>query len=236
MPADEAPIAEAAYDELADEYAQEVESSAYNADLAFPGTVDLVPDVDGKRVLDAGCGTGVYTEWLLDQGAEVVGVDASEAMLDHAAERVGDRADLRRANLAEPLEFADDAAFDGVVCVLVLGYVEDWRKPFAEFARLLRPGGFLVFTVAHPFDEFPLEEDENYFAVERRTKEWSVEVPYYRRPLSEVLNPLVEAGLRVDRIAEPQPTEAFGEKRPERYEKESRQPVFLCVRATNEEE
>lgn len=233
MPSEEDPTVEAAYDELAEEYAREVETSAYNADLAFPGTVEIVPDVAGKRVLDAGCGTGVYAEWLLEQGAEVVGVDASEEMLAEAADRVGDRADLYRADLGEPLPFADDA-FDGVVSVLVLGYIEDWRRPFSEFARVLEPGGFLVFTVANPFDEFPLEEDENYFAVERRVKEWSVEIPYYRRPLAEVLNPLVEAGFRVDRIAEPQPTEGFREKRPERYEKESRQPVFLCVRATNE--
>lgn len=234
MPSEDEPTVEAAYDELAEEYAREVETSAYNADLAFPGTIELVPDVDGERVLDAGCGTGVYTEWLLEQGAEVVGVDVSEEMLAEAADRVGERATLHRADLAEPLEFADADSFDGVVSVLVLGYVEDWRRPFSEFARVLEPGGFLVFTVANPFDEFPLDEDENYFAVERRVKEWSVEVPYYRRPLSEVLNPLVEAGFRVDRIAEPQPTEEFREKRPERYEKESRWPVFLCVRAVKE--
>lgn len=228
---DSDPIAEDAYDELADAYAEEVESSAYNADLAFPGTTALVPDVDGKRVLDAGCGTGVYAEWLLDQGADVVGVDASEAMLDRATERVGDRAEFHRADLGDSLEFAADGEFDGVVSGLALDYVEDWGPTFAEFARVLAPGGFLVFSVAHPFDEFPLDGDENYFDVERRTKDWDVEVPYYRRPLGEMLNPLLDAGFRIERIGEPRPTEAFAEKRPERYEVESKRPVFLGVRA-----
>ncbi|WP_226013063.1 class I SAM-dependent methyltransferase [Halomicrobium salinisoli] len=227
---DEGPVAEDAYDELADEYAETVEENPYNAHLDFPATTDLVPDVEGKRVLDAGCGSGRYAEWLLDRGADVVGVDASEAMLDHAADRVGDRAELRRADLAEPLGFAADDAFDGVVSALVLGYVQDWRDPFREFARVVRPGGFVVFSVTHPFDEFPLDESDDYFAVERRTKEWSVDVPYYRRPLTEVFDPVLDAGFRIEAVAEPRPTEAFREQRPERYEKESKRPVFLAMR------
>ena len=46
-----------------------------------------------------------------------------------------------------------------------------------------------------------------------------------------MLNPLVEAGFEIDQIVEPRPTPAFAEAMPERYEKESRYPVFLCVRA-----
>jgi SAM-dependent methyltransferase len=233
----EDPIAEAAYDELADTYAEEVRTNPYNADLEFPATTSLIPDVEGKRVLDAGCGTGVYTEWLLDRGADVVGIDVSEAMLEHARERVGNRAEFVRTDLGEPLEFAETDSFDGVVSALALGYVADWRMPFAEFARLLRPGGFLVFSTGHPLDQFPPEDDEgeaNYFEVERAVKEWDVEVPYYRRPFSEIVEPLLETGFRIDEVLEPRPTAAFEEKWPERYEKESRYPVFLCVRAVRE--
>lgn len=89
-PADD-PIAEDAYDALADQYAETVRSNPYNAHLEFPATTALIPDIEGKRVLDAGCGTGVYTEWLLEEGAEsVVGVDGSEEMLAHARDAVGD--------------------------------------------------------------------------------------------------------------------------------------------------
>lgn len=234
MTADDDPIAKAAYDELADAYAADVRTNAYNAELEFPATSSLIPDVDGKRVLDAGCGTGVYTEWLVDQGADVVGVDVSDEMLGHAIEQVGDRAAFERADLEAPLEFATARSFDGIVSALALSYVEDWRGVFSEFARLLRPGGFFVFSTGHPLDEFPPENDEaeNYFEIERLSKEWDVDVPYYRRPFSEMLNPLLENGFQLDTIVEPQPTEAFAEQRPDRYEKESRYPVFLCVRAT----
>ena len=229
MAGDEESTAADAYDEFAATYTEEVESSPYNADLEFPGTTDLIPDVSGKRILDAGCGTGAYTEWLLEQGAEVVGVDASEGMLDRARERVGDRARFRQVDLEDSLDFADES-FDGVVSALVLGYIADWEAVFSEFARLLEPGGFVVVSTKHPFDEFPLGADENYFEVERKTTDWSVEIPYYRRPLAAILNPVIEAGFRIDEIAEPQPTTRFEARWPERYQKESKRPVFLGVR------
>ena len=231
MPSEDDPIAEDAYDQIADEYDEDVKSNAYNAHLEFPATSSLVPDVDGKRVLDAGCGTGVYTEWLLDRGADVVGVDVSEEMLAHARERVGERATFHRADLGEPLDFAAEHSFDGVLSALALDYVREWREAFSEFARVLEPGGFLVFSVGHPMDVFEAGGDGNYFEVERQTKEWAVDVPYYRRPFSEMLEPLVEVGFGIEQIVEPQPTEEFERVRPERYETESTNPVFLCVRA-----
>jgi SAM-dependent methyltransferase len=232
MPAEDDPIAADAYDQIADAYDEDVKSNAYNAHLEFPATSSLVPDVDGKRVLDAGCGTGGYTAWLLDQGASVVGVDVSEEMLAKARETVDGRADLQRADLGAPLPFDDDS-FDGVLSALALGYVRAWRETFAEFSRVLRPGGFLVFSVGHPMDQFTHDGESNYFDVERQTKEWAVDVPYYRRPFSAVVQPLLEAGFALAELVEPQPTEEFKAVRPERYETESRNPVFLCVRATN---
>jgi predicted TPR repeat methyltransferase len=223
------PIAEGAYDAIADEYAEDVPTNAYNANLEFPATTELIPEVDGQRILDAGCGTGIYSEWLLDRGAELVGVDVSEAMLDHAREAVGDRAAFHRATLGNTLEFADERAFDGIVSALVIDYVEDWDALFAEFARVLEPGGYVVFSVVHPLDT--LDEAENYFETEQYVKEWSVDVPCYRRPLEAMVGPVVDAGFSIDEMSEPQPTAEFAEKQPERYEKESRNPVFLCVRA-----
>lgn len=160
-------------------------------------------------------------------------VDVSEAMLTHVRKRVGDQVAFYHANLGEELGFAADNSFHGVVSALVLGYVKDWRRTFAEFARVLKPGGFVVFSVMHPIDT--LDDYANYFDVEPRTKDWSIEVPYFRRPFSEIVNPLLETGFEIDELAEPQPTDAFREKRPERYEKESKRPVFLCVRAVNEQ-
>lgn len=236
MPPEELPTVEEAYDRLAETYETQ-ENDPYCADLEFPAMKDLLPDVAGKRVLDAGCGHGRYAEWLAERGADVVAVDENAEMLERAERRVGERATIHRADITEPLAFADDDEFDGVVCGLSLHYVEDWREPFAEFARVLRPGGFLAFSAQHPVDEYVAFEAQNYFAVERETMTWpaadgEVDVPFYRRPFAEVVNPLLETGFRLDELVEPTPRESFEDKKPESYEKRLRYPTFLCVRAS----
>jgi ubiquinone/menaquinone biosynthesis C-methylase UbiE len=234
MISDEDPIAKDVYDELADEYDQAVRPNLHTADLEFSATTSLIPDVDGKRVLDAGCGTGVYTEWLLDQEAKVVGVDVSEEMLNHAIKKVDTQAEFHQADLEKPLGFAAENAFDGIVSALALDYVKNWRQTFTEFARILNPGGFIVFSVLHPRSTFSPDKDKDYLEVEMKQKEWTVDVPYYRRPFSEIINPLPETGFQIDTVCNPQPTEEFEENPPELSEKKSRHSVFLCVRAVKQ--
>jgi len=237
MPPDDAPTVERAYDRLAGTYEVQ-ENDPYCAHLEFPAMTDLVPDVAGKTVLDAGCGTGRYAEWLAERGADVVAVDENAEMLGRAKQRVGDRAAIHRADITEALAFAGDNDFDGVVSGLSLHYVEDWREPFAEFARILDAGGFLAFSAHHPVDEYEAFEGEDYFAVERKTMTWpsgdggEVDVPFYRRPFAEVVNPLLETGFRLDELVEPTPTADFADEKPESYEKRLRYPSFLCAKAS----
>ena len=82
-------IAYEAYEKLADAYAEQIDTMPHNAYLERPATISLLSEVNGKIVLDAGCGPGSLAEWLLDQGATVIGVDASPSMVKHAHKRVG---------------------------------------------------------------------------------------------------------------------------------------------------
>jgi SAM-dependent methyltransferase len=225
-----------AYDRMAADYDLDLRSNPYDEHLAFPATSGLLSEVTGvDRALDAGCGTGQYAEHLQEAGVEVVGVDASREMLARGREQVPG-AEFVHGDLASPLPF-DGGAFDLVVSALAMGYLEDWTATLGEFARVLGPGGVLVVSTTHPFDQFhdtdpDADEDRpNYFRVERRVKQWDVPVPHYRRPMSAVVEPLLDAGFRLDRFLEPEPTAGFREAWPERYEKESRFPVFLCLRA-----
>lgn len=197
---------------------------------SWPATWRLLPDVDGKRVLDAGCGVGDHVEPLLNAGGDVVGIDASESALDVARERFGDRTSFRRADLTDPLEF-DDEAFDVVLSHLVLDHVEDWRPVFEEFARVLSPGGVLVFTTVHPMQYYlEYDEVENYYEVRPVTVTWDEPVTSYHRPMSRVLEPLAGARFRLERLAEPSPPDEYVRRAAERWDVTER-PQLLCVRA-----
>ena len=66
------PIALDAYETLAEAYASVVDTKPHNAYYERPATLSLLPNVNGKRVLDAGCGPGVYSEWLIERGARTL--------------------------------------------------------------------------------------------------------------------------------------------------------------------
>lgn len=142
---DEKPIALGAYEALAERYAALVDSKAENAYYERPATLSLLPDVEGKRVLDAGCGPGSYSEWLVVHGAEVMAIDVSPKMVQLAKRRLGTRAEICQADLSKPLDFLEDESFDLVLCPLVLDYIRDWKSVFTEFCRILRESSLLIF-------------------------------------------------------------------------------------------
>ncbi len=232
----EKPIAFDAYQKLADSYAAKVDTKPHNAYYERPATLSLLPDVAGMDVLDAGCGPGVYTEILVELGATVVGIDASPRMIELARDRVGDRAEFEVADLSKPLDRFEAETFDLVLSPLVLDYVDDWRSVFREFFRVLKPGGYLLFSIHHPFMDFQYFKSENYYAIEKVGVEWSgfgekVFMPSIRRPMEEVINPLAAAGFVIERMLEPRVTKELKATDPRHYAELSKQPCFLCVRA-----
>jgi len=231
------PIALDAYETLAEAYAAVVDTKPHNAYYERPATLSLLPEVHGKRVLDAGCGPGVYTEWLTECGAKVVAVDASRKMIELAQKRLGSKADFLQADLSRPLTFLEDISFDIVLCPLVLEYIEDWHGVFAEFYRILRPESHVIFSVTHPFSDYLYFKSSNYFETELVGGEWRgfegvrVYMPSFRRSLESTLSPVIEAGFFMEKILEPKVTEELRDADPKHYAELSRQPVFLCVRA-----
>src|SRR5688572_20852553 len=111
-PMNEKPISLDAYNTLAGSYASLVDTKPHNAYYERPATLSLLPDVAGKDVLDAGCGPGVYSEWLVEHGARVTGIDASAKMIELAKQRLQGRAEIHEADLSRPLDFLEDGSFD----------------------------------------------------------------------------------------------------------------------------
>jgi SAM-dependent methyltransferase len=224
-----------AYDQLAATYAARIDSNLYNAQYERPATLSLLPEVRGLCVLDADCGPGVYAEWLAAHDAEVVAFDASAAMVHLARARLGETCTVLQADLGQPLTFAPDGAFDLVLSTLALDFVADWDAVFGEFHRVLAPQGQLVFSVNHPFYDAVDFATENYFATEAVTVTYGslgeVGVPTWRRPLSAIIAPLLLASFTLERLLEPEPTEAFRATDPERAAALRHRPMFLCISA-----
>jgi ubiquinone/menaquinone biosynthesis C-methylase UbiE len=107
----------------------------------------LIDRVPPGRALDAACGTGRHTAYLVSRGHRVSGVDATAAMLEKARARVPS-ADLRQGDLAG-LPF-EDGMFDVAVCALALSHLPDPAPAILELARVVRPGGTLVLSDLHP--------------------------------------------------------------------------------------
>ena len=108
--------------------------------------LDLMGPVEGRRILDLGCGDGLLAWTLADRGARAVGVDVDRAMLDVASAR-SMRSHRQRPRFVqgriEQLPFPD-GSFDIVVIVTVLCLVADRADAVREAARVLGPGGRLV--------------------------------------------------------------------------------------------
>jgi len=111
-------------------------------------------------------------------------------------------------------------------------YLKEWRPAFREIYRVLNPQGILVFSTHHPFMDWKLFNREDYFALEKLEDEWKVgKVEYYRRPLTAMSDDLDAAGFYIERLLEPQPTEAFKFADIEGYERLMKNPWFLVIRA-----
>ena len=225
-----------AYEALADTYSEKVDAKPHNAFYERPATLSLIGNVSQETVLDAGCGPGVYSKWLLDRGARVVALDASEKMLGHARKRTEGRATFYHANLEEPLSFLKDNSFDGIVSALAITYVRDHDTLFAEFNRVLRNAGWLVFSTEHPFFSYGYFKVGNYFETQQVGSDWTgfgdkVYMPSYYHSLGSICSALAKNGFVIERIVEPKPTEEFRTADPTEYEKRNKYPLFICFRA-----
>lgn len=192
----------------------------------------LAGDVAGRRILDAGCGSGSLSEGLRTRGATVTGIDASARMLTLARQRLGDGVELCLADLNDPLPF-EEGSFDDVIASLVLHYLKDWTPALTEMHRVLVCGGRLFVSVDHPIVAYMIQEPRpDYFANTRYEFEWEfggqrVPMQFWRKSLQQMLDAFSAAGFRVTSITEPQPQPEARELHPEGFAHFSTSRGFL---------
>jgi ubiquinone/menaquinone biosynthesis C-methylase UbiE len=221
------------YDTIASRYAAEIDSRPWNALYERPATLALLPDVEGMHVLDAGCGAGWYADWLVRHGAHVVAVDRSAQMVTLAERRLNGRAQVMQGDVSALASLVHNGTFDLIVSSLVLHYLADLPATFAEWARVLKPGGSLVFSTHHPVRQESLL-DPGYLQAQLIEERWGwlgELMRYYQRPLRDLTEPLAAAGFVIERVCEPSPSEELRSADPKGYDRLSRVPAFIFVRA-----
>ncbi|NOH26071.1 class I SAM-dependent methyltransferase [Vibrio europaeus] len=224
------------YTKHALKYSEVVKDNIYNALLERPSTLALLGDVKGKAVVDMGCGSGIYAQWFLEQGvSNLTCVDLSAEMIDLVKSEYGARLTAYVQDLLKGLPNEASSSADIIVCPLVLHYIEDLNVVLKDVYRVLKPGGYIVFSTHHPFADFECTTSGNYFERERVTEDWNtvgdpVEVSFYRRSLTEISDAVTSSGLFISRISEGEVDERAKAISEEAYQYLKRNPNFIFFR------
>ncbi|MGH4017752.1 MAG: class I SAM-dependent methyltransferase [Pseudonocardiaceae bacterium] len=222
-----------------------------------PAFLALLPDVSGARGIDLGCGDGHNTRLVADRGAAMTGLDIAAGFVAaaHDEEARNPRGISYVQASAAALPFPG-GSFDFACAFMSLMDMPDPRRVLAEAARVLRPGGFLQFSIEHPFATTAYRRwirdgdgakqalaVAGYFdqgetidtwlfgsvPVELRESLPPFQVPRFRRTLSQWLNAVADAGLAVEAADEPRADEATAAHDP-RVADTGLVPYFLHLR------
>jgi ubiquinone/menaquinone biosynthesis C-methylase UbiE len=208
----------------------------YRDYLNTPAFFAMLPDVAGLTGLDIGCGEGHNTRLLARRGARVTAIDIAEDFIQHA----------RQAEAEEPLGIAylvasavelpfAGAAFDFATGFMSFMDVPETERVLAEAFRVLKPGGFLQFSICHPCFDTPhrrnlrdasgrtyaIEVGDYFRNLDGEVDEWlfkaapphvkqglpKFKTPRFTRTLSQWLNLLIATGFRLERVEEPRPSD-----------------------------
>ena len=208
----------------------------YRDFLNTPAFFDILPDVRGLIGLDIGCGEGHNTRLLAERGARMMAIDISRVFAQHAQQlenQVPSGISYQVASAVE-LPYAD-AAFDFATAFMSFMDIAETGTVIAESYRVLKPGGFLQFSITHPCYDTPhrrnlRDENGRTYAIEvggyfdnlqGRIMEWlfsaappeaveglpMLKIPLFTRTMSEWLNLLMDTGFYLERFEEPRPSD-----------------------------
>jgi len=207
----------------------------------------VLPDFQGKRVLDLGCGFGWHCRYAVENGAKsVIGVDISQKMLNEAKSQTTYENIKYICMPIEDIDFPDNS-FEVVISSLALHYIQSYEDVLNKINKCLSKGGDFVFSVEHPIFTAQGPQDwyyddkgsilhwpvDHYFTEgARKAKFLGEEVIKYHRTLTTYLNSLAKAGFEITGVVEPKPAENLLYTVPGMLD-ELRRPMMLLVSARN---
>jgi len=203
-----------------DRHAIPTHSAHYGPWAPLENDLRLLGTVQGLRILEVGCGGGQCAIAFARQGATVAGLDLSDAQLDFARNlAAAEGVDIPfTQGSAEDLSAFADGAWDVVFSAYAFQYVADMARCLAECARVLRPGGRLLFSLDHPFRDCFADPDEDFEPTiyasrsyfDPKPMRWlfgntGVPMVSYHRTVAEWVTLLADAGFGLRRMLEPEP-------------------------------
>lgn len=227
---------------------KKIRQNEINANILFeiPELFALLPDLNGKTILDMGCGFGEHCTKFVELGAAaVVGIDISKKMLE-VAEAENGHPSISYIHM--PIEEISKLhkKFDIVISSLAMHYVENYEAVVRDVYQLLKDGGIFVFSQEHPLttcfssgDRWTKDENGkklylnlmDYGVEGERETTWFVDgVKKYHRTFSTMLNTLIQEGFCIESVTEPLLTIEILEKYPD-YADLFHKPDFLLIKA-----
>ncbi len=232
---------------------------SYSFGIEWPCIRSMLPELSGKEILDLGCGTGIFT-FLLEQfsPASLTGIDLSEEMLKIAEKKAKERGSCARfiqGDAGNASEFLHQE-YDFVFSSTMTHYIDDLEKLFENIRKCLKDGGTGILSVIHPVysamypvehgDTFP-EEEEWVVRYLDRSKRAYIQpwIEYnddfenqlsrsFHHTVSDYINALLKAGLKLEEIREPMPPEEWKRTCPGRYEGYLETPVYMIFKIKND--
>ncbi len=199
----------------------------------------LKKEVSGKKVLDLGCGSGIYTRVLADWGAKVAGMDNSRTMIA-LAKQENPGIPFHKGNaLRMPYQ---DKSFDIVYSAMLVHYLKHLRPLFREISRILKKDGLFVFSFHHPVHEClerKTQKGKTVFTLSpyfhNQSYRWkmigNMELISFHHTFETVINTLNDAGFVIQRLVEPRPPVSSQKIDPRSYQFTKDYPSFCAIKA-----
>jgi ubiquinone/menaquinone biosynthesis C-methylase UbiE len=214
----------------------------YRDRLNTPAFFDILPDIKGLSGIDIGCGEGHNTRLLSKRGARIKAIDISEVFIDRAREIQPDDHSIEYSVAsATELPFENDQ-FDFATSFMCLMDFPETEKALEEAYRVLKPGGFLQFSITHPCFNTPRRKNlRNFFGKtydievgeyfndhDGRIEEWifgstplhlkkrfkKFKIPLFNKTLSQWMNAIIKTGFTIEQVNEPFPDNETVKKYP----------------------
>ncbi len=229
---------------------KEKKGTSANDLIEIPTIRSMLPDLNGKRVLDLGCGYGENAAFFRELGASFVyGIDISQNMIEIASSNNNDEKVKFAVMSMEDISKINDK-FDLIISSLATHYVEDFQKLCHDIYSLLNDGGVFLYSQEHPNNTATILNKEcngrnsinignkEYYLLSdynrngKRVVDWyDCDVVKYHRNFSCIINTLINEDFQIEEVREPLPSKELIDKKA-KYINQYDFPYFLFIKAS----